>query len=107
MHGEGMDFMMNENDKIEGLKAILYRIRDNQEGQLSHKDIRNYTRAILLILDNLAINSKIYQEVLLLFTMLDAYGLNHYTRSFLATRILELLSKNAYLTQQSSNNENF
>ncbi|MEA5516214.1 hypothetical protein [Nodularia sp. UHCC 0506] len=84
-----------------GFKYILKRVASNDEvlaGKeispvLTHKDIRAYARCLLVLLPYLQLQTCLEQEIGCLLAMLSSPGLPHYDRSFLAAKILKLLSK--------------
>ena len=84
-----------------GFKYILKRIALNDKDvvdggtspKLTHKNVRAYARCLLVLLPCLLIQTCLEQEVRCLLAMLASPGLPHYDRSFLASRILQLLKK--------------
>ncbi|MEH2214282.1 hypothetical protein [Nostoc sp.] len=100
--------MVGFDGDTEGLKIILERIASNDDlGKLTHKEVKVYARCMLAIFEALNIATKLRSEIKLLLFMLSATGINHYHRSFIASRILILLERNAEFKSQEISNEHF
>ncbi|MEA5626602.1 hypothetical protein [Nostoc sp. UHCC 0251] len=100
--------MFGFDGDTKGLKVILERIASNDDsGKLTHKQVRGYARCMLAIFENLNIDTKLEAEIKLLLAMLSTSGIPYYDRSFMASRILELLKQNAELKSQQISSEYF
>ncbi len=96
--------MFGFDGEVKGFKSVIERISSNHLNiKLDHKEVRAYARCMLKILPELEINSRFKPEIQTLLAAISASGLPHYDRSFLASRILELLNDDAFL--KSSNDE--
>ncbi|MBC1235651.1 hypothetical protein [Nostoc sp. 2RC] len=96
--------MFGFDGEVKGFQSVVERISSNYSNiKLDHKEVRAYARCMLIILPELDINSRFKPEIQTLLAVISASGLPHYDRSFLASRILELLKDDAFL--KSSNNE--
>jgi hypothetical protein len=97
--------MFGFDGEDKGFRIILDRIATNPgEGGLTHKEVRAYARCLLVIFPTLSllpVDSKIESEIKVLLAMMSSAGLPHYDRSFLASRILELLDKQAQKAQST------
>jgi hypothetical protein len=98
--------MFGFDGEIKGFKSVIERIENNSEtGKLDHKEVRAYARCMLKILPELNINSRFIPEIQTLLAAISVSSLPHYDRSFLASRILELLKDDAFL-KESKNDSN-
>lgn len=96
--------MFGFDGEVKGFQSVLERISSNYPNiKIDHKEIRAYARCMLKILPELDINSRFKPEIQTLLAAISASGLPHYDRSFLASRILELLKDDAFL--KGSNDE--
>lgn len=76
-------------DYLVGLKTILKRIEENEEGKyLSHNETRSYARCFLAVA-----KSENRSDHIVLLTAMAVRGLAHYDRSFLAKQLIELIDK--------------
>lgn len=77
------------NDYLIGLRTILKRIEENEEGKdLSHNEVRAFARCFLAIA-----KAENRSDHIVLLTAMAARGLAHYDRSFLAKQLIELIDK--------------
>jgi hypothetical protein len=96
--------MFGFDGEVKGFQSVIERIAHNSLNiKLDHKEIRAYARCMLKILPELDINPRFKPEIQTSLAAISASGLPHYDRSFLASRILELLKDDAFL--KSSNND--
>lgn len=96
--------MFGFDGEIKGFKSVIERISTNHLNiKLDHKEVRAYSRCMLKILPELNINPRFIPKIKTLLAVISASGIPHYDRSFLASRILELLKDDDFLKQ--SNNE--
>jgi hypothetical protein len=99
---------MQDHERIEGIILILDRIKDNEESfKLTHKQIRSYSRSLLVLADTIYLESKLKLELLLLIELLSKGGIPHYDRSFLASQAIEVLKKQVIINNKSTNDESF
>ncbi|MBN3940758.1 hypothetical protein [Nostoc sp. NMS9] len=97
--------MFGFNGETKGLKIILEGIACNHNsGKLTHKQVRAYARCMLAIFKALSIDTELEAEIKILLFSLSANGIPHYDRSFIASRILELLERNDKLKIEETNN---
>ncbi|NDJ20932.1 hypothetical protein GS682_04590 [Nostoc sp. B(2019)] len=93
--------MFGFDGEIDGFKQILERIAANpDEGGLTHKEVRAYARCMLPLVSVMHLD-KFESEIKLLLVAISASGLPHYDRSFLASKILNLLEESARLASES------
>ncbi|PHJ56166.1 hypothetical protein VF14_36705 [Nostoc linckia z18] len=96
--------MFGFDGEAKGFQSVIERISANYSNvKLDHKEVRAYARCMLKILPELDINSRFKPEIQTLLAAISASGLPHYDRSFLASKILELLKDDVFL--KSSNDE--
>ncbi|MBN3993900.1 MAG: hypothetical protein HWQ36_26300 [Nostoc sp. NMS2] len=90
---------------IRGFQSILRRIEETteQNGNLTHKQIRAYARCLLKVLPMLDLPEKLIIEITILLATLSVSGLPLYDRSFLASRILKLVDDWVFSTPKNEN----
>ncbi|MFN6572359.1 hypothetical protein [Dendronalium sp. ChiSLP03b] len=95
--------MFGFDGNFKGFEIILRRIAETTEnnGNLTHKEIRAYARCMLKILPEITFDEKLKLEIEILLAALSASGLPLYDRSFLATRILKLLEEDSKSKSES------
>ncbi|BAZ50147.1 hypothetical protein NIES4103_27610 [Nostoc sp. NIES-4103] len=99
---------LDREDELQGLKTILERIADNDDGKnLTHKQVRAYARCMLTLVPELQIEFSLRPEFQILMAALSTSGLPHYDRCFIASRLLELLAKSSDLKKQALSSESF
>lgn len=84
--------MFGFDGATKGLEQILNRYVKNHQN-ITHKEIRAYARCLLKIIPEITFSSRLKPEIETLLAALSAFGLPHYDRVFLATRILKLLEE--------------
>ncbi|MHC5939546.1 hypothetical protein [Nostoc sp.] len=92
---------------IRGFQRILRRIEETteQNGNLTHKTIRAYSRCLLKILPELDLPEVLIQEITVMLATLSMSGLPLYDRSFLASRILKLVDDWLFSTRKTEDKE--
>lgn len=92
---------------IRGFQFILRRIEETTEknGNLTHKEIRAYSRCLLKILPALELPEKLILEITILLATLSMPGLPLYDRSFLASKILKLVDDWICSTRKTEDKE--
>ncbi|WP_445631575.1 hypothetical protein [Nostoc sp. DSM 114167] len=100
--------MFGFDGDTKGLKTILKRIASNDDsGKLTHKEVRAYARCMLAIFEFLRIDTELEAEFKILLAALSGSGIPHYDRSFIASKLLELIERNDKLKIEQISNEHF